>query len=79
MIEKGMQDTLFHGNLDSIRTIIDRRDAMRAYWIAATECKIGEIYNIGGEETISVGEFLDILLKKAKCKITIAKPKINET
>ena len=31
-IEKGLQKELTHGNLDSVRTIIDVRDAMRAYW-----------------------------------------------
>ena len=34
-IEAGLQDTLFHGNLKSIRTLLDVRDAMRAYWLAA--------------------------------------------
>ena len=42
---------------------------MRAYWIAAQKCKIGEVYNIGGEKVFYlIGDFLEILLKKAKCK-----------
>ena len=69
LIEKGRKKNLSHGNLDSVRTIIDHRDAMRAYWITVQKCKIGEVYNIGGEKVISVGDFLEILLKKARCKI----------
>ena len=68
-IELGLQKELLHGNLDSVRTIIDVRDAMESYWVALTKGKIGDVYNIGGSTTIKVGEFLDILKKKAKCKI----------
>jgi len=60
-IEQGLQKELVHGNLDSIRTLIDVRDAMRAYWDAAVHCEYGEVYNIGGLTTISVGEFLEML------------------
>jgi len=68
-IELGMQEKLVHGNLDSTRTIIDVRDAMNAYWLAAERGKSGEVYNIGGMKTIKVGEFLDLLKAKAKCTI----------
>ena len=60
-IEQGLQKELLHGNLDSIRTLIDVRDAMQAYWDAAVYCEYGEAYNIGGLTTISVGEFLEML------------------
>jgi len=68
-IEAGLQKELAHGNLDSVRTLIDVRDAMESYWVALTKGKIGDVYNIGGPKTIMVGEFLDVLKKKAKCKI----------
>ena len=68
-IECGLQKELVHGNLDSVRTIIDVRDAMRAYWDAALHCKPGEAYNIGGKTTITVGEFLDLLKSLAKTAI----------
>ena len=68
-IEAGLQDTLFHGNLKSIRTLLDVRDAMRAYWLAAKYCNYGDVYNIGGSYTISVGEFLDLLISQARVKI----------
>ncbi|MDX2099795.1 MAG: GDP-mannose 4,6-dehydratase [Leptolyngbyaceae cyanobacterium bins.59] len=60
-IEKGLQSTLRHGNLDSVRTMLDVRDAMRAYWEALLYCEPGEVYNIGGTTTMKVGEFLDVL------------------
>ncbi len=60
-IEQGLQKELTHGNLDSVRTLIDVRDAMRAYWDTVLFCKPGEAYNIGGATKISVGDFLEVL------------------
>ncbi len=68
-IEKGEQDFLRHGNLDSIRTIIDARDAMRSYWIASELCEYGVAYNIGGKDILSVGKFLDRLIIHSKVPI----------
>ena len=68
-IEAGHQRELLHGNLDSVRTMIDVRDAMESYWVAAEKCRFGEAYNIGGDTVITVGEFLELLKKKAKCPI----------
>lgn len=68
-IEAGLQKELVHGNLNSVRTLIDVRDAMESYWVAAIYCRFGEVYNIGGTTTITVGDFLEIIKKKAKCKI----------
>ena len=65
LVERGMLDKVRHGNLDSIRTMIDVRDAMRAYWEAITKCKFGEAYNIGGSTQITVKEFLDKLISLA--------------
>lgn len=64
-IEAGLQTELLHGNFDSVRTLIDVRDAMESYWVAAEKCRPGEAYNIGGNTVISVGEFLDVLRKLA--------------
>ena len=68
-IEKGNLDVLKHGNLDSIRTIVDIRDAMSSYWYALTKGVQGKVYNIGGEHTLTVGEFLDMLKAEAACEI----------
>ena len=56
------------GNLDSIRTFLDVRDAVRAYWQLVNKCPPGEVYNIGGVETMTVGEMLDRLIKLSKVK-----------
>jgi GDPmannose 4,6-dehydratase/GDP-4-dehydro-6-deoxy-D-mannose reductase len=68
-IENGKQDILYHGNLDSIRTLLDVRDIVEAYWIAAQKCEIGEAYNIGSTVPVRVGDFLEELKRQAKCKI----------
>jgi len=68
-IERGLQKELVHGNLDSVRTIIDINDAMDAYWKAVLYCQPGEVYNIGGATTMTVGEFLERLI--ALCDVPI--------
>ena len=68
-IEKGERKYLTHGNLNSIRTLIDVRDAMESYWVACQKCEYGVPYNVGGETVISVGEFLDVLKSKASLPI----------
>lgn len=68
-IEAGLQKELLHGNLNSIRSFIDVRDAMEAYWIAIKKCLPGEAYNIGGAVHMTVGEYLEILKQNALCPI----------
>ena len=51
------------GNLDSIRTFSDVRDAVRAYWLLVNQCEAGEVYNIGGNETMTIREMLDKLIQ----------------
>jgi GDP-mannose 4,6-dehydratase len=61
-IERGLQNELLHGSLDSVRTIIDVRDAAHAYWEAIIHCRYGEVYNIGGVTTVTVGDILQRLI-----------------
>lgn len=49
------------GNLESVRTFADVRDAVRAYWLLLETCPAGEVYNIGGNRTMTVGEMLQVL------------------
>lgn len=56
------------GNLDSVRTFTDVRDAVRAYWLLADKCEPGEVYNIGGVETMKVGDMLEKLIKQSTRK-----------
>jgi GDPmannose 4,6-dehydratase len=67
MIESGLQEPkILVGNLNSLRTYADVRDAVRAYWLLLTVNPIpGEYYNIGGNFTCSVGGTLEYLLSKS--------------
>jgi len=68
-IEAGLQEKVVRvGNLDSIRTFLDIKDAIRAYWLLVDKCSPGEVYNVGGVETMTVGEMLDKLLKLSTVK-----------
>ena len=69
LIENGFQKKLYHGNLNSVRTLIDVRDAMHAYWISVLYCKFGEAYNIGGTTTMTVGEYLEKLISLSNTDI----------
>ena len=63
-IKKGDRDILKHGNLSSVRTFIDIREAAEAYWLAANKCIPGETYNIGGITPVKIEDFLTLLIKK---------------
>jgi GDP-mannose 4,6-dehydratase len=63
-IKRGEREFLVHGNLETVRTFIDVREASEAYWLATQKCKMGEVYNIGGNTGISIKEFLEMLIDK---------------
>lgn len=63
LIEKGKQEPIVkHGNLNSVRTFADVRDAVKGYYILSRKGIPGEVYNIGGDYHCSIGEMLDILI-----------------
>ncbi|HEX9722269.1 MAG TPA: GDP-mannose 4,6-dehydratase [Candidatus Paceibacterota bacterium] len=63
-IEAGKQEPVINvGNLDSVRTFLDIGDACRAYWLLIIKCTPGEVYNVGGKETMTVGDMLQKLIK----------------
>ena len=67
MSEKGYGDYgVRHGNLESVRTYNHIDDAVHAYWLAVDKCEYGEVYNIGGDHTCTVGDALDMLISKSK-------------
>jgi len=60
------------GNLDSLRTIADVRDAVRAYYLLVTHNPIpGEYYNIGGVYSCTIREILDYLISLSPKKDVI--------
>lgn len=64
MIEAGLIPPVVKtGNLDSLRTWSDVRDAVRAYYMLLTVNPVpGEYYNIGGSFSCSVGDMLKHLI-----------------
>lgn len=68
LIEAGLQEPVIYvGNLESVRTYQDVRDAIRAYFKlfeAMENNKIlpGEYFNIAGQEAFKLNEIVDILL-----------------
>ena len=64
MIEAGIiEPKVMVGNLQSLRTYADVRDAVRAYYMLVTVNPIaGEYYNIGGAYTCEVGDTLNTLI-----------------
>lgn len=64
MIEAGMiEPKVMVGNLKSLRTYADVRDAVRAYYMLVTVNPVGgEYYNIGGSYTCEVGDTLQTLI-----------------
>ncbi len=73
MIENGKIEPIIKvGNLDSLRTWADVRDAVRAYYLLLTRDPIiGEYYNIGGTTTKTISEMLDFLISQSTCKDSI--------
>lgn len=70
MIEQGLIEPVVRvGNLQSLRTYADVRDAVRAYYMLVTVSPIpGEYYNIGGSYTCTVGDTLQTLLSMSPRK-----------
>ena len=70
MIEAGYQNKVIHvGNLKSLRTVADVRDAVEAYYLLVTrKPRYGETYNIGGKFTCTIKEILNFLIKSSKVK-----------
>ena len=57
------------GNLKSMRTIADVRDAVRAYYMLVTVNPIpGEYYNIGGNYSCEIGKLLDDIINLSTIK-----------
>ncbi len=70
MIEAGVIEPVIKvGNLQSLRTYADVRDAVRAYYMLVTVDPVpGEYYNIGGSHTCTVGDTLNTLISFSTAK-----------
>lgn len=70
MIEAGVIAPVIKvGNLESLRTWSDVRDAVRAYYLLVTvNPQPGAYYNIGGSYSCTIGKMLDYLLSLSTVK-----------
>lgn len=77
MIEHGLLPPVVKvGNLESLRTIADVRDAVRAYYMLVTVNPVsGAYYNIGGNHSCTIKDVLDKLLSfsplQSKIKVEV--------
>jgi len=68
LIEAGLQEAVIKvGNLSSVRTFQDARDAVRAYFLLSVESdkgniKCGDTFNIAGEEAYKLSEVIELLI-----------------
>lgn len=69
MIEAGLQEPkIYVGNLESLRTYADVRDAVKAYYLLVTRNpQKGEYYNIGGKYTCKIADMLNYLISQSYC------------
>lgn len=74
-IKRGQKNILRHGNLESVRTFIDVREAAESYWIATQKCLPGEVYNIGGNTPIQIKDFLKLLIEKMEVPVVTEQDK----
>ena len=66
---KKIKPSIKVGNLKSLRTFADVRDAVEAYYLLLTKNpKPGAFYNIGGNFSCTIGEMLNYLLSQSKIK-----------
>jgi len=61
-VERGAQETVQVGNLDTIRDFSDVRDVVRGYWMALAHGQAGEVYNLCSGVGRSIREVLDALV-----------------
>ncbi|HEX6201275.1 MAG TPA: GDP-mannose 4,6-dehydratase [Thermoanaerobaculia bacterium] len=71
-IELGLSPPVIRvGNLDAVRDFTDVRDMVRAYWLAVTRAKPGEVYNIATGVGITIRELLERLIALSDAEVTL--------
>lgn len=76
-MELGINNTkkLIVGNLDSQRAINDVRDTVRGFYLALEKGKIGEVYNISGDQIYKMSDIIDKLRKLVDFEFTLEQDK----
>jgi len=69
--ERGQQDKLLVGNLNSVRDFTDVSDMVRAYIRLMEKGKIGDVYNVGQGKGWKISEILEMLLAHSQRPIAV--------
>jgi GDP-4-dehydro-6-deoxy-D-mannose reductase len=71
-IEAGLRaPRLLVGDLSVVRDFTDVRDVTRAYWLAATRARAGDVYNLCSGRQIAIREVLDALIGMSDVEIEV--------
>ncbi len=71
-IKAGLDEPVIRvGNLEAKRDFTDVRDMVRAYWLAATKGRPGEVYNIATGDAIVIKDLLDRLIELTGVEVEI--------
>ena len=71
-IELGIrQPSLPVGNLTNRRSIVDVRDLVQGLWSAADRCKVGEVYNLGGDDVYSIHEVIEAIRSQVTVRFEV--------
>jgi GDP-4-dehydro-6-deoxy-D-mannose reductase len=71
-IKAGLNEPVIRvGNLTAVRDFTDVRDMVRAYWLAVTRGKPGEVYNIATGHGITIQELLDRLIRFSGVEVRV--------
>ncbi|HRC84065.1 MAG TPA: GDP-mannose 4,6-dehydratase [Thermoanaerobaculia bacterium] len=71
-IELGLAEPVIRvGNLEAVRDFTDVRDMVRAYWLAVTRARPGEVYNIARGEGIVIRDMLEMLIEMARVTVRV--------
>jgi GDP-4-dehydro-6-deoxy-D-mannose reductase len=72
-MERGYKQSLQVGNLESVRDILDIRDAVRAMWLLAERGIPGEVYNICSGKGYRIAQILEQLISLSKVKVDVCR------
>jgi GDP-4-dehydro-6-deoxy-D-mannose reductase len=71
-IEAGLAEPVLKvGNLDAVRDFTDVRDMVRAYWLAVTQGRPGEAYNIATGHGITIRDLLAKLIELVGVEVKV--------
>jgi GDP-4-dehydro-6-deoxy-D-mannose reductase len=77
-IEKGLERELKVGNLQVSRDFTDVKDIVKAYILLMNQGKIGEVYNLGSGQDVTIEELLAKMKTLAKVGISVTVDQVKQ-